>query len=116
MISFLLGCGEFLFTTFSIKVYEINESHFFSWLCFCSKLMISADRLERTNSYPNEGEKNQTTAPKNAPLLNFGDVGSSNRLNENYLGRLIPLHGCGNSEAFQLLNDRKLTFSLFPFI
>lgn len=64
------------------------------------------DRLERTNSYPSEGEKNQTTAPKNSPLLNFGDVGSSNRLNENYLGRLIPLHGCGNSEAFQLLNDR----------
>lgn len=63
------------------------------------------DRLERTNSYPSEGEKNQT-APKNAPLLNFGDVGSSNRLNENSLGRLIPLHGCGNSEAFQLLNDR----------
>lgn len=78
--------------------------------------MISADRLERTNSYQSEGEKNQTSAPKNAPHLNVGDVGSSNRLNENYLGRLIPLHGCGNSEAFQLLNDRKLTFSPFGFV
>ncbi|KAI5679848.1 hypothetical protein M9H77_01075 [Catharanthus roseus] len=65
-----------------------------------------ADRLERTNSYANDGEKNQPTASRNAPGMNFGDAGSSIRVHESTSVRLIPLHGCANSEAFRLLNDR----------
>ncbi|CDP04003.1 unnamed protein product [Coffea canephora] len=64
------------------------------------------DRLERANSYPNDGEKTQISVPKNVPLINHGDAGSSKRVNENSLVGLIPIHGCCNSEAFQLLNDR----------
>ena len=72
----------------------------------CLNELIGADRLERANSYPNDGEKTQISVPKNVPLINHGDAGSSKRVNENSLVGLIPIHGCCNSEAFQLLNDR----------
>ncbi|KAL3517915.1 hypothetical protein ACH5RR_020504 [Cinchona calisaya] len=64
------------------------------------------DRLERANSHMNDGEKAQVGVPRNVPVFNHGDAGSSKRVNENSLVGFIPIHGCCNSEAFQLLNDR----------
>lgn len=76
-------------------------------LLFCGLYkLIVADRLERANSYPNDGEKAQTSVPRNVPIVNHGDAGSSKRVNENLFVGLIPIHGCCKSEAFQLLNDR----------
>ncbi len=64
------------------------------------------DRLERANSYTNDGEKNQVAAFKNLPVLDHGDPRSSNVFNEYPVSRLIALQGCCNSDAFQLLNNR----------
>ncbi|KAL3850497.1 hypothetical protein ACJIZ3_012379 [Penstemon smallii] len=58
------------------------------------------DRLERANSYSNDGERNPIGATKSGPIADHGDAGGNNRVN------LIHLHGCHNSEAFQLLNNR----------
>ncbi|CAI9107220.1 OLC1v1006530C1 [Oldenlandia corymbosa var. corymbosa] len=56
------------------------------------------DRLERGNSYTSDGDKAQVGFPR--------DTNSSYRGGEFSSVALIPLHGCSNSEAAQLLNDR----------
>lgn len=61
--------------------------------------------LERANSHGNEMEKNPIYPTKTAPTVNQWDLGRGRRT-EKFPGRLIPLSGCHNSEAFQLLNDR----------
>lgn len=53
------------------------------------------DRLERTNIYVNDGDKNQVAALRNVPILDRSDP-----------PRLIALEGCCSSEAYQLLNNR----------
>lgn len=64
------------------------------------------DRLERANSYSNDGERNSLGANKSGPTVDHLDAGGNNRASESLRVKLIPLHGCGNSDAFQLLNDR----------
>ncbi|KAL2508116.1 uncharacterized protein Fot_31763 [Forsythia ovata] len=64
------------------------------------------ERLERANSYSNDGEKNPIGTIRILPMADHGDAGGNNRTNENPRSKLIPLHGCCNSEALQLLNDR----------
>lgn len=64
------------------------------------------DRLERANSYSNDGEKNPIGTFRSIPMADQGDAGGNNRTNENPRFKLIPLHGCCNSDALQLLNDR----------
>ncbi|CAA2959525.1 Hypothetical predicted protein [Olea europaea subsp. europaea] len=64
------------------------------------------DRLERANSYSNDGEKNAVGTFRNIPMAGHGDASGNNRTNENPRSKLIPLHGCCNSEALRLLNDR----------
>ncbi|CAI9300918.1 unnamed protein product [Lactuca saligna] len=49
------------------------------------------DRLEKTSSYGNDGDRNQ----RNVPILDHADP-----------PRLIGLQGCCSSEAYQLLNNR----------
>ncbi|KAJ9176720.1 hypothetical protein P3X46_012002 [Hevea brasiliensis] len=68
----------------------------------------SGDRFDRSNSlYASDAEKNQQFAPpRNLPIVDHVDVGSSNVLNENSRPGLISLDGCCRSEASQLLNDR----------
>ncbi|KAK9281278.1 hypothetical protein L1049_004175 [Liquidambar formosana] len=67
----------------------------------------SGDRFERINNLSgNDGEKNQVTASRNVPIIDHGNAGSSNLVNENVRPRLIALDGCCSSEASQLLNDR----------
>lgn len=63
-----------------------------------------ADRFERAQNNMND------TASRNAPILDHGDASGSNLASENPRPALIPLHGCCNSGAFRLLNDR--TYSL----
>ncbi|XP_010251455.1 PREDICTED: uncharacterized protein LOC104593378 isoform X2 [Nelumbo nucifera] len=64
------------------------------------------DRFERTNSsYTNEGDKSQSSS-RNIPILERGEAGSSNHLNEILRPGLISISGCCSSEAAQLLNDR----------
>ncbi|KAG8388823.1 hypothetical protein BUALT_Bualt02G0165100 [Buddleja alternifolia] len=58
----------------------------------------SADRLERANSYVNDGDRNPLVATKSGPIADHGD--STLRV------KLISVHGCCNSDAFQLLNNR----------
>lgn len=64
------------------------------------------DRLERANSYSNDGEKNTGGTFRSIPIVDHGDAGGINRTNENPRSKLIPLHGCCDSEALRLLNDR----------
>lgn len=64
------------------------------------------DRLERANSYSNDGEKNTGGTFRSIPVVDHGDGGGINRTNENTRSKLIPLHGCCDSEALRLLNDR----------
>ncbi|CAA2979574.1 Hypothetical predicted protein [Olea europaea subsp. europaea] len=64
------------------------------------------ERLERANSYSNDGEKNATGTVRSIPMTDHGDAGGNNRTNGNPRFKSIPLHGCCNSEALQLLNDR----------
>ncbi|CAK9137487.1 unnamed protein product [Ilex paraguariensis] len=71
-----------------------------------SRRKSGGDRLERANIYANDGEKNQNAGSKNLPIVYHGNEGGNNRVNVDVAPRLIPLHGCCNSEAFQLLNDR----------
>ncbi|XP_059659941.1 uncharacterized protein LOC132306541 [Cornus florida] len=66
------------------------------------------DRFERANNIYANDEKNQCASSKNAPIVDQGDAGSSILVNENPRTGLIPLQGCCNSEAFQLMNDRWL--------
>ncbi|KDP45170.1 hypothetical protein JCGZ_15035 [Jatropha curcas] len=68
----------------------------------------SGERFDRSNSlYANEAEKNQQHPPsRNMPVVDHGDVGSSNFLKGNSRPGLIALEGCSRSEAAQLLNDR----------
>lgn len=73
-----------------------------------------ADRLERANSYANDVERNPVGATKGGALADHGDFGYATRANESLRAKLVPLHGCSNSEASQLLNNRMsyyLTFS-----
>ncbi|KAH6766118.1 hypothetical protein C2S52_017101 [Perilla frutescens var. hirtella] len=58
------------------------------------------DRLERANSYVNDVERNPVGATKGGGLADHGEFGYAAR------AKLIPLHGCCNSEASQLLNSR----------
>lgn len=67
------------------------------------------DRLERANSYMNDGERNPIAATKSGPIADHGEPAFNNRVNENLHARLIPLHGCYTSEASQLLNNRWAT-------
>ncbi|XP_058205564.1 uncharacterized protein LOC131319355 isoform X2 [Rhododendron vialii] len=61
------------------------------------------DRFERINNSVNDGEKNQVATSKHVPLTDHGDAAV---VNENLHPRLISLHGCCKSDAFQLLNER----------
>ena len=66
-----------------------------------------ADRFDRTNNlYANDVDKNQVAGSKNVPVIDLGDSGSSNLLNENPRTGLIALQGCCSSEASQLLTER----------
>lgn len=65
--------------------------------CFC---VNGADRLERANSYVNDVDRNLVGATKGGGLADHGDLGYNAR------AKLIPLQGCCNSEASQLLNNR----------
>ncbi|KAK9993197.1 hypothetical protein SO802_022900 [Lithocarpus litseifolius] len=66
-----------------------------------------SDRFDRTNNlYANDVDKNQVAGSKNVPVIDLGDSGSSNLLNENPRTGLIALQGCCSSEASQLLNER----------
>ncbi|XP_041989583.1 uncharacterized protein LOC121740976 [Salvia splendens] len=58
------------------------------------------DRLERANSYVNDVDRNPVGATKGGGLADHGDLGYNAR------AKLIPLQGCCNSEASQLLNNR----------
>ncbi|XP_073271002.1 uncharacterized protein [Primulina huaijiensis] len=64
------------------------------------------DRLERANTYANDGERNHISSTKTNSTVDHGDAGANKRSGESHRSRLIPLHGCSNSEAFQLLNNR----------
>ncbi|KAL8146758.1 uncharacterized protein LOC141707555 isoform X2 [Apium graveolens] len=64
------------------------------------------EKLERANSYANEGDKAQVAASKKNSSVDRRDASSSIPVNENAPARLISLHGCCESEAFRLLNDR----------
>ncbi|XP_021663025.2 uncharacterized protein LOC110651867 isoform X2 [Hevea brasiliensis] len=67
----------------------------------------SGDRFDRSSLNASDAEKNQQHAsPRNIPIIDQGDVGSSNLLSENSRPGLIALEGCCRSEASQLLNDR----------
>ncbi|OAY32954.1 hypothetical protein MANES_13G058400v8 [Manihot esculenta] len=68
----------------------------------------SGDRYDRSSSlYATDVDKNpQHAPPRNLPIVDHGDVGSSNLLNEKPRPGLIFLEGCCRSEASQLLNDR----------
>ncbi|KAF5470294.1 hypothetical protein F2P56_010816, partial [Juglans regia] len=67
----------------------------------------SADRFDQIkNLYENDVEKNQVGASRNFPIIDHGDSGSSNLLNENHCSGLIALEGCCRSEASRLLDDR----------
>ncbi|KAK7351941.1 hypothetical protein VNO77_11728 [Canavalia gladiata] len=66
----------------------------------------SSDRLDRTNSVGNDLEKNQVASSRSVHILDHGDAGSSNLLNENHYSRCVALEGCSCSAAAQLLNDR----------
>ncbi|KAL4596804.1 hypothetical protein ACB092_12G189700 [Castanea dentata] len=66
-----------------------------------------SDRFDRTNNlYANDVDKNQVAGSKNVPVIDLGDSGSSNLLNENPRTGLIALQGCSSSEASRLLHDR----------
>nr|XP_023885727.1 uncharacterized protein LOC111997823 isoform X1 [Quercus suber]POE69275.1 hypothetical protein CFP56_39970 [Quercus suber] len=66
-----------------------------------------SDRFDRTNNlYANDVDKNQVAGSKNVPVVDLGDSGSSNLLNENPRTGLIALQGCCSSEASQLLSER----------
>lgn len=70
---------------------------------------LGTEKLERSSSYGSEGDKAQVAASKNFPSQDRRDASSSVLVNENAPARLISLHGCCESEAFRLLNDRKST-------
>lgn len=61
------------------------------------------DRFERINNSMNDGEKNQVANSRNVPLNDHGDAAV---VIENLHPRVISLHGCCKSDAFQLLNER----------
>ncbi|KAL0390323.1 UNVERIFIED_CONTAM: hypothetical protein Scaly_0389400 [Sesamum calycinum] len=63
-------------------------------------------RLERANSYVSDGERNPIGATKSNPVADLGEGVGNVRASESLWVKLIPLHGCCNSEAFQLLNNR----------
>ncbi|KAJ4846635.1 hypothetical protein Tsubulata_014649, partial [Turnera subulata] len=67
-----------------------------------------ADRIDRSSHlYAHDGEKNQPVATsRNVHVIDHGDLGSYNFMNENSRPGLIALEGCCRSEASQLLNDR----------
>ncbi|KAA8550491.1 hypothetical protein F0562_002175 [Nyssa sinensis] len=72
-----------------------------------SRRKSGGERFERANNiYANDGEKNQVAASRNVPIVDHVDAGSGNLVNENPRPGLIALHGCCNSEAYQLMNDR----------
>ncbi|XP_022888044.1 uncharacterized protein LOC111403684 [Olea europaea var. sylvestris] len=102
-------------------IYEPNclSNNLVSILCYIGvPLLIAApfyfervhasdlERLERANSYSNDGEKNAIGTVRSIPMTDHGDAGGNNRTNGNPRFKSIPLHGCCNSEALQLLNDR----------
>ncbi|KAL8055732.1 hypothetical protein ABFX02_04G074900 [Erythranthe guttata] len=64
------------------------------------------DRLERANSYVNDGERIPVAGTKSGPIADHGDSGYNSRAHESLRVKLIPLHGCCNSEASQLLVNR----------
>ncbi|KAK1398045.1 Esterase [Heracleum sosnowskyi] len=66
----------------------------------------AGEKLERASSYANEGDKAQAAGSRNFPSVDRRDASSSVLVNESAPARLISLHGCCESEAFRLLNDR----------
>ncbi|KAF2289006.1 hypothetical protein GH714_023786 [Hevea brasiliensis] len=73
----------------------------------CSHIQ-TGDRFDRSSLNASDAEKNQQHAsPRNIPIIDQGDVGSSNLLSENSRPGLIALEGCCRSEASQLLNDQR---------
>ncbi|KAL6522261.1 hypothetical protein OROMI_016412 [Orobanche minor] len=66
------------------------------------------DRLERANSYADDGDRNPNPlgANKSGPIADHVDSTYNNRANESGRAKLITLHGCCNSEAAQLLSNR----------
>ncbi|KAK4374938.1 hypothetical protein RND71_005615 [Anisodus tanguticus] len=73
-----------------------------------SRRKSRGDRLERVNSYSNDGEKNQVSASRSTAS---DDAGGRYQANENHRTGLIPLQGCSGSDAFQLLNDHAEYFT-----
>ncbi|XP_041995758.1 uncharacterized protein LOC121745879 [Salvia splendens] len=71
------------------------------------------DRLERANIYANDVDRNPVGATKGGGLTDHGDLGYNVRANESLRAKLIPLQGCCNSEASQLLNSHM--FHYLPF-
>ncbi|XP_073291668.1 uncharacterized protein [Primulina huaijiensis] len=64
------------------------------------------DRLEPASTYANDGERNHISCTKANSMVDHGYAGVNKRPGEIHCSRLIPLHGCSDSEAFQLLNNR----------
>lgn len=61
----------------------------------------------------NDVDRNPVGATKGGGLTDHGDLGSNVRAYESLRAKLIPLQGCCNSEASQLLNSRM--FHYLPF-
>ncbi|XP_075515027.1 uncharacterized protein LOC142549777 isoform X1 [Primulina tabacum] len=61
---------------------------------------------EPASTYANDGEKNHISSTKANSMVDHGDAGVNKLSGEIHCSRLIPLHGCSDSEAFQLLNNR----------
>ncbi|XP_073291670.1 uncharacterized protein [Primulina huaijiensis] len=65
------------------------------------------DRLEPASTYANDGERNHISCTKANSMVDHGYAGVNKRPGEIHCSRLIPLHGCSDSEAFQLLNNQR---------
>ncbi|XP_073291669.1 uncharacterized protein [Primulina huaijiensis] len=61
---------------------------------------------EPASTYANDGERNHISCTKANSMVDHGYAGVNKRPGEIHCSRLIPLHGCSDSEAFQLLNNR----------
>ncbi|XP_075515047.1 uncharacterized protein LOC142549777 isoform X3 [Primulina tabacum] len=62
---------------------------------------------EPASTYANDGEKNHISSTKANSMVDHGDAGVNKLSGEIHCSRLIPLHGCSDSEAFQLLNNQR---------
>ncbi|XP_073291671.1 uncharacterized protein [Primulina huaijiensis] len=62
---------------------------------------------EPASTYANDGERNHISCTKANSMVDHGYAGVNKRPGEIHCSRLIPLHGCSDSEAFQLLNNQR---------